>query len=252
VAVSSQHSEEQVEGAMMGGVPGTSSNVPSGTATPKPAVTAGGDGAQLSKSESETYAVSKTVRHTLNPAGRLRRISAALLVDDVVETKQANGKETQTRRKRTADELKDIENLAKASIGVDTQRGDTLTVENLSFEQSTVTPPVKLPLSDRVRVVLHDWSSIVRYAALLLLFLLAYALLLRPLKKQVLATVRELPGRVANQQSAMSGAGMDNALAALPPEQRALALKKQLVDRVKGEPAAAGQLIHAWINEEAT
>jgi flagellar M-ring protein FliF len=100
--------------------------------------------------------------------------------------------------------------------------------------------------------VLHDWSSIVRYAALLLLFLLAYALLLRPLKKQVLATVRELPGRVANQQSAMSGAGMDNALAALPPEQRALALKKQLVDRVKGEPAAAGQLIHAWINEEAT
>jgi flagellar M-ring protein FliF len=252
VAVSSQHSEEQIEGAMMGGVPGTSSNVPSGTATPKPAVTAGGDGAQLSKSESETYAVSKTVRHTLNPAGRLRRISAALLVDDVVETKQANGKETQTRRKRTADELKDIENLAKASIGVDTQRGDTLTVENLSFEQSTVTPPVKLPLSDRVRVVLHDWSSIVRYAALLLLFLLAYALLLRPLKKQVLATVRELPGRVANQQSAMSGAGMDNALAALPPEQRALALKKQLVDRVKGEPAAAGQLIHAWINEEAT
>ena len=252
VAVSSQHSEEQIEGAMMGGVPGTSSNVPSGTATPKPAVTAGGDGAQLSKSESETYAVSKTVRHTLNPAGRLRRISAALLVDDVVETKQANGKETQTRRKRTADELKDIENLAKASIGVDTQRDDTLTVENLSFEQSTVTPPVKLPLSDRVRVVLHDWSSIVRYAALLLLFLLAYALLLRPLKKQVLATVRELPGRVANQQSAMSGAGMDNALAALPPEQRALALKKQLVDRVKGEPAAAGQLIHAWINEEAT
>ena len=253
VAVSSQHSEEQVEGAMMGGVPGTSSNVPSATATPpKAVVNPGGDGAQLSKTDSETYAVSKTVRHTLNPAGRLRKISAALLVDDALETKLANGKETQTRRKRTADELKEIENLAKASIGLDTQRGDTLTVENLSFEQSTVPPPVKLPLSDRVRVVLHDWSSVVRYASVLLLFLLAYALLLRPLKKQVLATVRELPARVANQQSAIGGAGIDNALASLPPEQRALALKKQLVDKVKGEPAVAGQLIHAWINEEAT
>ena len=127
VAVSSQHSEEQVEGAMMGGVPGTSSNVPSATATPpKAVVSPGGDGAQLSKTESETYAVSKTVRHTLNPAGRLRRISAALLVDDALETKLANGKETQTRRKRTADELKEIENLAKASIGLDTHSVATL------------------------------------------------------------------------------------------------------------------------------
>ena len=261
VAVASQHTEEQVEGALMGGVPGTSSNIPSGTAT-SGAATAGnavnkavvvntGDGAQISKAESNTYAVSKTVRHTLNPAGRLRRISAALVVDDITETKVVNGKETQTRRKRTADELKDIENLARASIGIDTQRGDTLTVENLSFEQTSVAPAIKLPMADRVRIALRDWSSVVRYASVLLLFLLAYALLLRPLKKQVLATVRELPARVATQQSALGGASMESALAALPPEQRALFLKKQLVDKVKGEPVAAGQLLHAWINEEA-
>ena len=55
VAVSSQHSEEQVEGAMMGGVPGTSSNVPSATATPpKAVVNPGGDETQLSKTDSET------------------------------------------------------------------------------------------------------------------------------------------------------------------------------------------------------
>jgi flagellar M-ring protein FliF len=261
VAVASQHTEEQVEGALMGGVPGTSSNIPSGTA-PNGAATAGnavnkavvvntGDGAQISKAESNTYAVSKTVRHTLNPAGRLRRISAALVVDDITETKVVNGKETQTRRKRTADELKDIENLARASIGIDTQRGDTLTVENLSFEQTSAAPAVKLPMADRVRIALRDWSSVVRYASVLLLFLLAYALLLRPLKKQVLATVRELPARAATQQSVLSGASMESALAALPPEQRALFLKKQLVDKVKGEPVAAGQLLHAWINEEA-
>ncbi|MFZ0481250.1 MAG: flagellar basal-body MS-ring/collar protein FliF [Terriglobales bacterium] len=251
VAVSSQHSEEQVDGPTTGGVPGTTSNVPSGTAAPKTPVVSD-DGSQVSKTENETYAVSKTVRHTLNPAGRLHRISAALVVDDVLETTSANGKETQTRRKRTAEELKNIEELAKAAIGIDAQRGDTLTVENLSFEQlPPAAAPAKLPLSDRVRVVLHDWSSIVRYAAVLLLFLLAYALLLRPLKKQVLATVRELPSRVASQAPA-GNAALEDALAALPPEQRALVLKKQLVDKVKGEPAAAGQLIHAWINEEAT
>ncbi|MGA9527435.1 MAG: flagellar basal-body MS-ring/collar protein FliF [Terriglobales bacterium] len=252
VAVSSQHSEEQVDGPTTGGVPGTSSNVPSGTAAPKAAVVSD-DGSQVSKTENETYVVSKTVRHTLNPAGRLHRVSAALVVDDVVETTTANGKTTQTRRKRTAEELKNIEELAKAAIGIDAQRGDTLTVENLSFEQlPTAAAPEKLPLTERVRVVLHDWSSVVRYAAVLLLFLLAYALLLRPLKKQVLATVRELPNRAASQLPSAGNAALEDALAALPPEQRALVLKKQVVDKVKGEPAVAGQLIHAWINEDAT
>jgi flagellar M-ring protein FliF len=90
-----------------------------------------------------------------------------------------------------------------------------------------------------------------RYAAVLLLFLMAYILLLRPVKKQVLATVRELPGRMAVQPASLGAMKVDDALAALPPEQRALVLKKQLLDKVKGEPAAAGQLLHAWINEEA-
>jgi flagellar M-ring protein FliF len=251
VAVSSQHSVEQSGGALAGGVPGTTSNVPNGGANPKPPVNAD-DETQLSKTESETYAVSKTVRHTLNPAGRLRRISAALLVDDVMDTTTlANGKESRTRRKRTPEELKDIENLAKAAIGFDTQRGDILTVEDLSFEQPQAVTASKIPLTDRVRVIMRDWSSLMRYAAVLLLFLMAYILLLRPVKKQVLATVRELPGRIAGQPASLGAAKVDDALAALPPEQRALVLKKQLLDKVKGEPAAAGQLLHAWINEEA-
>ena len=251
VAVSSQHSEEQTGGALAGGVPGTTSNVPNGGANPKPSANAD-DETQISKTESETYAISKTVRHTLTPAGRLRRISAALLVDDVIETTTlANGKETRTHRKRTSDELKDIENLAKAAIGIDSQRGDTLTVENLSFEQPPTTTATKLPLTDRVRVIMRDWSSVTRYGAVLLLFLIVYILVLRPVKKQVLATVRELPGKIASQQSSLGGAKIEDVLASLPPDQRALVLKKQLLDKVKGEPAAAGQLLHAWINEEA-
>ncbi len=204
-----------MEGALVGGVPGTSSNIPSGTATmalPPPethqkpvVVNSDEELTDIQKPKANTYAVSKTVRHTLNPAGRLRRISAALLVDDMTETKVVNGKETHTRRKRTADELKDIENLAKASIGIDAQRGDTLTVENLSFEQTPRRAGDQTSDGGSRQIILRDWSSIVRYASLLLLFLLAYFLFLRPLKKQVLATVRELPARVATQHSGLAG-----------------------------------------------
>jgi flagellar M-ring protein FliF len=253
VAVATQKSEESVGGGLAGGVPGTSSNVPGGAGGAKPAVE-GGDGTQLSKSESNTFAVNKVVRRTVEPAGRIRRISAALLVDDAIDVKQENGKRSESHRKRTPDELKQIEDLAKAAIGVDLNRGDTLTVQNLSFEQAPVDAPPKPSVTDRVRVTLNDWSSIVRYAALLLLFILVYGLLLRPLKKQVLTTLRELPARIAGQKSQMAqgaelASGLDGTLS--PEQLRATALKKQLVEKVKTEPAATGKLIQAWLQEGA-
>ncbi|MGO8794596.1 MAG: flagellar basal-body MS-ring/collar protein FliF [Candidatus Sulfotelmatobacter sp.] len=255
VAVSTQKSEEQVGGSLTGGVPGTSSNVPGGSGGAKPAVE-GEDGTQLSRSESNTFAVNKVVRHTMEPAGRIRKISAALLVDDAIDVKQEGGKRSESRRKRTPDELKQIEDLAKAAIGVDVTRGDSLTVENLSFEQTPVDAPVKPPITERVRTTLNDWSSVVRYAALILLFLLVYILLLRPLKKQVLTTFRELNSRLdlqkaqaADAAAAELAAGQEAAMT--PEQQRAAALKKQLVEKVKTEPAATGKLIQAWLNEGA-
>ena len=100
-----------------GGVPGTASNVPSAT-PPGETEDETDDTVQSSKTQNATYAVDKVVRHTLQPMGRIRRISAALLVDDVVEIQEANGKNSETRRKRTPEELKQIETLAAAAIGL--------------------------------------------------------------------------------------------------------------------------------------
>lgn len=294
VAVSEQRSEEEVGGALAGGVPGTSSNVPGGSNSPKsaadnnatastkptPSTKAGadskdntsakagadnsyetarmlsdsGDGTQLSKSESSTFAVSKVVRHTLQPAGRIRRISAALLVDDAVDVKQENGKKQEIRRKRTPDELKQIEQLAQAAIGIDPTRGDVLTIQNLSFDQTPVEAPPKPSVVEKVRVTLADWSSLVRYAALILLFLLAYSLLLRPLKKQLMTTFRELPAAVSAKNKPVAGVDLapGQNLATLPPEQqRSINLKKQLLEKATTEPVATSKLIQAWIHEEA-
>jgi flagellar biosynthesis/type III secretory pathway M-ring protein FliF/YscJ len=94
----------------------------------------------------------------------------------------------------------------------------------------------------------------VRYAALILLFLLVYSLLLRPLKKQLLTTFRELPARIASKRSQGGAAeaelGPGNDVATLSVgQQRATALKKQLVEKVKTEPAVTGKLVQAWLNE---
>jgi flagellar M-ring protein FliF len=211
-------------------------------------------GEQISRSESNNYVVSKIVRHTLQPAGRIRRMTAALLVDDAVEVKEEKGKKIETRRKRTADELKQIEDLAKAAIGIDPIRGDVLTIQNLSFGQSPSEPaPAKPSVMQKVKVTLDDWSSLVRYAAIIVLFLLAYALLLRPLKKQLITTFRELPGAVAarNEGGLSVGLPQGEGANALPTPQKSGNLKKQLVDKVTAEPLQASKLIQAWIHEEA-
>jgi flagellar M-ring protein FliF len=252
VAVTMQTSEEKTSGGeTTGGVPGTASNVPNAT-TPAKSEEEVDDTVQSSKTQNATYAVDKVVRHTLQPMGRIRRISAALLVDDAVETQQSNGKTSETRRKRTPEELKQIEVLAAAAIGLDEKRGDTLAVQNLSFQQSAQQAPVPPSKLDRVRVVVNDWSSLIRYAVIFALFLLTYLLLLRPIKKQALSAFSQLPDRSAAQlkaEMATSIQGSSEVITLSDAERQSLGRQKQLAEKAKSEPAVTGRLVQAWLRE---
>src|SRR5579863_2849735 len=171
-----EHSEESSTGTAPAGVPGTASNVPSASQPATPPV---GAEQSSSRSDATTYAVSKSLHHSVEPPGRVRRIAAAVLVDDAVETTEQAGKTTTTRRKRTADEMKQIEQLAQAAIGVDAQRGDVLAVENLSFQQApaeTISPPSK---TEHLRRIVEPWTWVLRYAGLAALFLVVYWMILR-------------------------------------------------------------------------
>jgi flagellar M-ring protein FliF len=284
-ALTQEHSEETSTGGAPAGVPGTASNVPATTApappppapaaaatttkaaTPTPAaapaVAASGFGAgaeqSMSKSDSTTYAISKSLHRSMEPAGRVRRIAAAVLVDDAVEITQQAGKPVTTRRKRTVEEMKEIEQLASAAIGVDAQRGDVLAVENLSFQELPLETPAPPAKSEHWRRMLEPWSWMLRYLALGMLFLVVYALILRPVKKLAMTAFRELPGKVGQPNPLAPASAVPGALeAAVPPlaemtppsdGQRAKELKKMLTDKVKAEPAAASRVVESWVRE---
>jgi flagellar M-ring protein FliF len=291
-ALTQEHSEETSTGGAPAGVPGTASNVPATTApappppapaaaatttkaaTPTPAaapaVAASGFGAgaeqSMSKSDSTTYAISKSLHRSMEPAGRVRRIAAAVLVDDAVEITQQAGKPVTTRRKRTVEEMKEIEQLASAAIGVDAQRGDVLAVENLSFQELPLETPAPPTKSEHWRRMLEPWSWMLRYVALGALFLVVYALILRPVKKLAMTAFRELPGKAGQPNplapataTGVSVSGVPGAIeAAVPPlaevappsdGQRANQLKKMLTDKVKAEPAAASRVVESWVRE---
>jgi flagellar M-ring protein FliF len=247
-----EHSEESSTGAAAAGIPGTASNVPSGNAAP---ATAPGSEQSSSRSDATTYAVSKSLHHRVEPPGRVRRIAAAVLVDDAFEMTEQAGKRMTARRKRTAEEMKQIEQLAQAAIGMDLQRGDVLAVENLSFQQ----PPGEIPpaptKSEHWRHVIEPWSWVLRYVGMAGLFLVVYWLVLRPVKKQALAAFRELPGRIVGRLTPETGRVAGGAqLAAGPGTEsggtRANQLKRLLTERVKAEPEHASRLVQGWVQEE--
>lgn len=266
-----EHSEESSMGEAPAGVPGTPSNVPAATAAPPPttpsgttppataaAVNRSSAEQSMSKSDSTTYAISKSLHRSVEPAGRIRRIAAAVLVDDAVDVAQVAGKRTSTRRKRTADEMKQIEELARAAIGVDSTRGDVLAVENLSFQDlpiDTPPPPTKV---EHWRGLIQPWLFLLRYVALGALFAVVYFLLLNPVKKQVLTAFKQLPGKARpgeHKPGAPGSPGSENAAladgnASGHEGQRATQLKKMLTDKVKAEPAAASQLVESWVRED--
>jgi len=271
-----QHSEELAGGANPAGVPGVTSNVPgSAAALVPPVVTPIAPGAasnvpasnvpasapvipsmlssidnQSSKSDSSTFAVSKNTRHVLNPAGRVRRITASVLVDDAADTRQENGKSTTVRRKRTPEEMTAIEKLARAAIGVDEQRGDLLAVENLSFQAVPVETPAAPGKLDKWRLLLQPWAGALRYVGITLLFLVVYALVLRPVKKHAIAAFKQIPAHLAKPAA--------NVLASVELPQgseeakRAGALKKEIAEKIKAEPAAASRLVQTWIRDPKT
>jgi flagellar M-ring protein FliF len=266
VVLSSQVSSETSADAQPSGIPGTPSNAPnvqpSGAAANQTKVEQATDGI---RTENKTFAVSHTTRHLIEPPGRIKRVAAAILVDDAVDAKTSDGKSVQTRRKRTPEELKQITDLSKAALGWDASRGDQISVEEVAFQSPEIENPGPVSLPEKVRLVTQKWIDLVRYASLLILFLLVYLLALKPILATVSTALQSSGAQVAAGRPRMAGgeiqggplaleaAGGEAALgsgsnAALEIE-RALALKQQIVKNVHAAPQDAGRMVQGWIRE---
>jgi flagellar M-ring protein FliF len=257
VTLNMQRSEETTgPGAGVGGVPGTSSNVaaakPVAPAVPgapvTPPIVLVKDLAQSSKTESATYGVNRTTRHLIEPAGSIRRITAAVLLDDALERKLEKGKWVETHHKRTPEELKTISELAQAAIGFNSARGDVISVQNLSFDRPVPADFPPITLADKARKGINDYSSIIRYAGMAVLFLMVYMLMLRPIQKRALAALP--PAALAAAEGSDPAALEANEYAASLAA-RSQVLRKQLADFVKAEPESSTNAVRAWLREEA-
>jgi flagellar M-ring protein FliF len=249
-----------------GNLPGPAPPTPPGTpstATPPPAATSAQNSAQRS-AEIVNYEVSKTVKHTVHPRGDIARLSVAVILDDDhVMGKDASGNLTQTVKPRNPGELQKIQQIVAAAVGLDTTRGDLLTVENIAFDEA----PVELPESgwiDKIGPGVRDTGKIV---AVVMLCLFAFLFVLRPMVRRTLALApatsgvsvqvsstgskmpSQLPRTIAEVENEIESQ-LDAAAAEHLADRRMPVLQRRVVSMAQAEPQNAARLVRSWLGED--
>ena len=155
-------SDTRTEPANNGGVPGALSNQPPNTganATAANPAAGGKAGAQTAstqgaqsptqqtQSATRNYELDRTVSHVTDPAGKVARLSVAVVVDN----KQLPDKDGKTKSVPfTPEELARLTELTKNAVGFNAARGDSVSVINEPFHGNAVEDaPQSMPFWER-------------------------------------------------------------------------------------------------------
>ncbi len=170
----------------------------------------GGGGTRDQNKKSEeivNYEISRTTKTEVIEAGRVNRISAAVLVDGTY-SKDAKGQAVY--KPRPKEEIDRIAALVRSAIGFDAKRGDQVEVVNLRFAE-TPAVPINTP-TGWMSYLQFTKDDIMRAANLGVMALLGFVVLLlvvRPLVRRIITPDGVAVGgaALASAASAAGGAG---------------------------------------------
>jgi flagellar M-ring protein FliF len=285
VMLSSQRTEDAAGGATASGVPGTQSTLPRPTSRPN----ANSKGVSR-MTENITYQTSRMVKKTRVPAGNLRKMSLAVLVDQELAWVPRGNTFQRVLTPPSAEKLKVLRDLVAGITGFNAERGDQLVIETLPFESTlqiepplpaappaSVPPatspglrlPVTLPKLDRRMQMIAAGAG----AAILLLIGVAVAMRRRRAARRAeVETPAALPPGAASPE-AIAAANVEDRIqsqfaerAALEQKMEAQALSalklapvitktaevlaRHLREKIAKEPEVSAQVLRTWIREE--
>jgi len=140
VMLTSQRTEDITGGVAANGVPGTASALPRPNSRPN-----GGSNKTTRSTENIAYQSSRSVKKTHLPAGVLRKMSLAVLVDQEVTWEKDKNAFKRVLVPPTPEKLKVIRDLVAGITGFSAERGDQLVIETLPFETTLLLEPPGSP-----------------------------------------------------------------------------------------------------------
>lgn len=248
---SQQINEQGTRDPAAQGVPGALSNQPPVPATApitSPSVAAGGapgsPATPFSGNRAATinYELDRTIQHTKQALGQVKRLSVAVVVNHRNET-SPNG---ETRPVPLSDEeMARITNLVREAMGFTQARGDSLNVSGAPFAAGRTEPQAQVPAWKDPEMV-DLGKDVLKYVVILVALAVVYFGVVRPLLRTVapppaepIAPEEEEEGAVVSLSHAAPASSFDDKLA-------------RAKELAKSDPRVVANLIREWmgVNEE--
>jgi len=137
--------------------------------------------------ETNNYEISRTTKTEVTEAGRVNRISVAVLVDG---SYSKNEKGELVYKERSKDELDRIGALVRSAIGFDQKRGDQVEVVNLKFAEAPSITPIEQPtgILGMLQFTKDDVMYVIELGVMMVLGLVVLFMVVRPLVKRILSS----------------------------------------------------------------
>jgi len=266
---SEQLSEESRSGLSgSGGVPGTLSNQPPEVLpdVPAPAPVAGAADpdaeadqavAQETRPRSESrrstrnFEIDRTMSRTVQPTGNVNRLSVAVLVDD---KRVLNEDGEFITEPLSGEEMEEVTRLVREVVGFDEERGDSVSVSNVSFFAEVVPEVEEAGMLDSPAV--RDGIRQVLWAALIIVLGLV---VIRPIVRSLSVGLTGGGAQVPAAAGSAAGMAMASAAAAMGQPGQAQApqaplsfedrvnVARQLADR---NPERVAQIVRGWVHSD--
>ncbi len=186
----------------------------------------------------KNFELDKTVSHTKNQPGTIKRLSVAVLVDNraIMDPKTKKLE----KKPLTAKEIDQLKILVSDAIGLDTKRGDSLNVINSNFIKPDPIDP--LP-AERFWQKDSFWSIIKQLGGALFILAMIFGVL-RPMLKTLASNKKDNSNDAEHSQNELSFDGKLS-LKDVHDYESQLSLLRQVVDK---EPKRVAQVVKTWVD----
>ena len=198
---------------------------------------------KTSKNATTNYEINKISRKTVRPAGGIKRLSVAAVVDGIYKSETLkDGSVVSKYIPRDKAALQSFEKLVRNAMGYDENREDQVSVQSVPFSVSTAMELSEPFVADKFdpMVILETYGKTIFN---LFLIITAFFLVVRPLLK----SVKGIQPEIAEETEALPP-GQDIKQISEPetvnPRQRVIELTNQ-------EPERTAAIIRSWIAGEA-
>jgi flagellar M-ring protein FliF len=220
-------------------------STPPAVSTPSTTPTSGSvpttvTGTAYNKAEADrTFAVNRTVESVSNAPGEVQRLHVAVLVDEAAVT---------------AEQATAIEQMVTTASGIDSDRGDTVTVTRLAFDTSSADQVSEAAAATLAAEAAASRNSLIRTAAIALISLIAIILAFVSTRKARREVATPIDVNALRTAAVPGFANADGAGGADTSANRWATASRSALDELSvladRNPEDVAQILQGWLTDE--